>query len=72
MEDITLKAARVNRGLTQDEAAKLLGVSVSTLQKYEAGKSFPNVPTINKMEQIYGIKYEHIIFLPTNNALSVT
>ena len=36
---VTLKAARVNCGLTQKEAAKILGVSVDTLSKYERGGS---------------------------------
>lgn len=36
---ITLKAARVNKGLTQREAAKTLGISESTLFGYEKGKT---------------------------------
>lgn len=36
---VTLKAARVNCGLTQKEAAKKLGLSVDTLSKYERGVS---------------------------------
>ena len=31
---MTLKAARVNQGMTQKEAAKKLGISVDTLGKY--------------------------------------
>ena len=48
---ITLKAARVNKGLTQKEAAKLIGISEPSLVNYEAGKTFPNVPTIKKIEE---------------------
>ena len=61
---ITLKAARVNKNLTQKEAAKKLGVSVATLQDYEAAKSFPSVPTIQKMEVLYDVPYSDIIFMP--------
>ena len=50
---ITLKAARVNRGLNQKEAAALIGVSLSTLQNYESGKSFPDVPVIESMETLF-------------------
>ena len=32
---ITLKAARVNAGLTQKEAAKKIGISYQTLSDYE-------------------------------------
>lgn len=61
---ITLKAARVNKGLSQRKAAKLLGISVDTLSNYERGKSFPDVPTIQQIERIYDCLYSDIIFLP--------
>ena len=38
---MTLKAARVNKELTQKKAADLIGVNVSTLSKWEKGKSYP-------------------------------
>lgn len=61
---ITLKAARVNKRLKQTQAAKLLGVSLSTLSKWERGKSFPSVKHIPKITEVYGIEYDDIIFLP--------
>lgn len=64
---ITLKAARANKNLTQIEAAKLIGVTVDTLSNYERGKSYPDVPIIKKMEQVYGLSYSDLIFLPSNN-----
>ena len=64
---ITLKAARVNKNLTQKEAAELLGISESTLLNYEKGKTFPSQPTIEKMEDLYGVSYNDIIFSPNNN-----
>lgn len=65
---ITLKAARVNRNLTQKEAAKLIGVSLKTLQNYELGESFPDVPVIRQIEKVYGMSYSEIIFLPKHTA----
>ena len=62
---ITLKAARVNRNLSQKEAAEKIGVSTSTLQKYEAGKHFPDIPTLKRIENVYGIQYADLIFLPS-------
>ena len=61
---ITLKAARVNKNIKQKDAAKLLGISLSTLQKYEAGKAFPYVPVIKKIEELYDVEYKDIIFIP--------
>lgn len=43
--------------ISQQEAAKLLGVSKDTLSNYERGVSFPDVPIINNIEKIYGINY---------------
>lgn len=68
---ITLKAARINKNLNQKEAARELGISVDTLGKYERGISFPNVPTIQKMEKLYGVSYNDLIFLPENYGLTV-
>jgi transcriptional regulator with XRE-family HTH domain len=64
---ITLKAARVNKGLTQIQAAELLGVSRDTLWNYENGRTYPDVPVIKKIEEIYGISYNDIVFLPKSN-----
>nr|DAL78306.1 MAG TPA: Repressor protein CI [Caudoviricetes sp.]DAR43232.1 MAG TPA: Repressor protein CI [Caudoviricetes sp.] len=61
---ITLKSARINKGLTQVEAAKLIGVTKDTLSNYERGKSYPDVPIIKKIEQVYGVTYSEIKFLP--------
>ena len=60
---ITLKAARINVNLKQDEAAKALGITQDTLSNWENGKTFPTVPQIKKIEDLYGIPYSEIIFL---------
>lgn len=59
---ITLKAARVNKSLTQKEAADLLEISKDSLWNYENGRSFPDVRVIKKMEEVYGISYNDLIF----------
>jgi transcriptional regulator with XRE-family HTH domain len=65
---ITLKAARVNKSLTQEEAAHLIGINKSTLQKYEAGKHFPDIPVLKRIERTYGVSYADLIFLIPDNA----
>ena len=52
---ISLEAARVNAELVQKDAAKLIGVSLKTLQNYENGKTKPNWDTLIKMSNIYNI-----------------
>ncbi len=67
---VTLKVAREMNGYTQAEAAKKLGISADTLRNYERGKSYPDIPVLRKIEGIYGIKYDNIIFLPLDFGLT--
>lgn len=63
MLKITLKAARVNVGLLQREAAKSIGVRRETLVSWENGKTFPNPEQIEALCALYGVNYDNIIFL---------
>ena len=60
--EISLKAARVNRGYTQKEAAQRLGISVEALRRYEKGKSLPGIDLIKRMEEVFGISYDNLRF----------
>ena len=66
---ISLKAARVNADLSQQEAAKRLGISKATLQNYEAGNTVPDILMSRKIEEVYGFPMDYIFF-GMNNALS--
>lgn len=61
---VTLEAARVNAGLKQSEAAEKMGITPETLSRWEKGKSFPTVPQITKLEELYGVSYANINFCP--------
>lgn len=65
---LTLKAARVNKHLTQRAVAQILGVSVDTVGNWERGKTYPDALFLKKLEDLYGVSYDQIIFLPQNNA----
>jgi transcriptional regulator with XRE-family HTH domain len=67
MLKITLEAARVNAGLNQKEAAKLLHISNKTLQNWESGKSYPNADKIAEICELYVIAYDNIKFLPNRS-----
>lgn len=60
---ITMKAARVNADLTQNEAASRIGVDRTTIVKWESGKTIPSVPKLKMMAEVYGISVDNI-FLP--------
>ena len=57
---ITLKAARVNKGLKQKEAAKKLGVTTKTLASWESFKTMPNADKIILICEHYGVCYDDI------------
>lgn len=61
---LTLKAIRINKKLSQEEASKLIGISTDTLSNYERGKSFPDIPILKKIEKVYGVNYDNINFFP--------
>jgi transcriptional regulator with XRE-family HTH domain len=64
---MSLKAARVNAGLTQKEAADKLNVSNGTLCNWENGLSFPNAKQIVDLCNLYGLSYDNINFLPEDS-----
>ncbi len=67
---ITLKAARVNAGLSQDYVARELNKSKNTIANYENGRSVPDIETGKALARIYGLSVDDIIFLPQDCALS--
>jgi len=66
MPKMTLKAARVNVGLSQKEAAAAIGVGNKTLGSWESGASFPKADQIEKICNLYLVTYDDLIFLPSN------
>lgn len=62
---LTLKALRVQYGLTQEKAAKLVGVSESSWHSYENAKTYPPVKVINRITEVFGVRYDDIIFEPS-------
>ena len=55
METLTLKAIRVNLGLSLEKASILLGINKDTLANYERGTTYPTVPVLKRMEEVYHI-----------------
>ena len=61
-----LKVVRKQKGLSQAELGKLLGVQAQTIGRWETGKSEPNLETVNKLCEIldvpllYFISEEHV------------
>lgn len=60
---ISLAAARVNAGLTQEDIAKKMGVSKQTIINWEKGKVVPGIPEMEMLARTYNIPQDYI-FLP--------
>lgn len=60
---ITIKAARVNAGLTIKEAAKLIGICETTLINWEKDPSIIQSKYQKKISEVYNFPIDNIIFL---------
>lgn len=60
---ISLAAARVNAGLTQDEVAKKMKISKTTLVNWEKGKNTPSFASLQALSHLYDMPTDNI-FLP--------
>ena len=52
------------------EKKKKIGVSTDTLGNYERGKSYPDIPILRKIESVYGVPYDRLIFLSLDFGLT--
>lgn len=57
-----LRKARFNLGLTQEEAASSIGVSISLLSKMEQGIKTGNDSTKIKISEFYGLSVGYLFF----------
>ena len=57
---ITIKSARVNSGLTQDEASFALNIDKSTLVRWEKDSSSIPADKLKLMIDLYGIPFDHL------------
>lgn len=63
---ISLKAARVNADLTQEQLARILGVSKTTVNKWENAKTSISAPLFQKLSSLSGIPQDYIFCPPVN------
>ncbi len=67
MFQITLAAARVNAGLSQEEVAKFLKISNTTLCNWETGKTRPSAEKIAELCKLYKCPFDILNFLPNDS-----
>ncbi|MCD8149117.1 MAG: helix-turn-helix transcriptional regulator [Clostridiales bacterium] len=63
---ISLAAARVNAGLTQEDVAREMHVGKQTIVNWEKGKASPSFASLQMLAVLYSIPVDNI-FLPTKS-----
>lgn len=61
---ISLAAARVNAGMTQQDVAEKMHISKQTIVNWEKGKIRPKPAQFEMMSRLYGMPVDNI-FLPS-------
>lgn len=64
---ISIRAARINAGFSQKEAADRLGISTKTLSNWENGITYPPVDKIPAICELYGVSFDNLNFLPSDS-----
>ena len=59
---ISLRAARVNAGFSQKQAAERLGLNPATLRSYECGRRVPGWDVVQAIERLYAFPAANIFF----------
>lgn len=56
-----LKNARNEKGMSQEQAAEILGVSRQTISNWENNKSYPDIISVIKMSDTYSVSLDHLL-----------
>lgn len=56
-----IKRARQVKGISQKELAKLLGVSIKTLVKYERNEAMPNSRVLRALAKALNVSIEYLL-----------
>lgn len=57
----SLAQARLLKQLTQEQVAEHLGVEQETISRFERGATFPSIPRLLNLGQLYGVPIDHLI-----------
>lgn len=58
----SIKKLRKEKGMTQDELAEKLCVTRQAVSNWEMGKTQPDIETLTKLAEIFGVSVERIIY----------
>ena len=67
-----LKAARIAAGLTQEQAAELLGVSRQTMSNWENNNIQPSVDMLVSIARLFSVSTDYLLCLDDRQVLDVS
>ena len=56
-----IRAARLERGLSQSRAGREVGVEKETIANWERGRSEPRLGQALRLAEVYGVNVEHFV-----------
>ena len=56
-----IKKSRIDAKLTQEQAAEALGISRQTISNWENEKSYPDIVSVLKMSDLYGVNLDYLL-----------
>lgn len=56
-----LRKFRETRNLSRREVAESIDISIQSLERYESGKSEPNISTLIKLAKFFGVSVDTLI-----------
>lgn len=61
----TLKALRLENGLTQDELGEKVHVSRQAVSRWENGETMPGIDALKELSQVFGVTINRLLGEPT-------
>lgn len=61
MNNITLRACRVNAGMSRQDVAEYMGKSLQTILFWETGKTRPDKANLEMLAELYGVPVNFIL-----------
>ena len=57
-----IRRLRIERHWTQGELASQLNVSKSQIGNYDGGWSYPSVPVLKKLSEVFGVSIDSLVY----------
>lgn len=58
---INISRLRIERGITQEQLGRDIGLTASAISNIECGRSVPSVDTLCRFSELFGVKVDTIL-----------